>query len=81
LSRIPMVDSVLRVEHQDPQRAIEGMEGRLGKEGFKKAKALMGEPLGQKILSGLDPFLGRPRSMRPKAGLARQPRVREQDGS
>jgi carbonic anhydrase len=42
--------------HKDPQRAINGMKERLGEEGFKRAKALIGEPLEQKILSWLDTF-------------------------
>jgi carbonic anhydrase len=42
--------------NKDPQRAIDGMKERLGEEGFKKAKALIGEPLEQKILNWLDTF-------------------------
>jgi carbonic anhydrase len=41
---------------KDPQRAVARMKERLGEEGFKRAKALIGEPLEQKILAWLGAF-------------------------
>jgi carbonic anhydrase len=42
---------------KDPGRAVARMKERLGEEGFKRAKALMGgEPLEKKILNWLDTF-------------------------
>jgi len=42
--------------NKDPQRAISGMKERLREEGFKRARALIGEPLEQKILNWLGTF-------------------------
>ena len=41
---------------KDPQLAVARMKERLGEEGFKRAKALIGEPLEQKILGWLGTF-------------------------
>jgi len=41
---------------KDPGRAVARMRERLGEDGFKRAKALLGEPLEQKILNWLNTF-------------------------
>jgi carbonic anhydrase len=49
-------DCGLTKVQKDPQRVVARMRERLGEEGFKRAKALIGEPLEHKILDWLGTF-------------------------
>ncbi len=40
----------------DPDRLIQRMKERLGEEGFQRAKAVIGEPLREKLVAWLDAF-------------------------